>query len=208
MGKLWQSHLGLTLSASPRASCIRPPPDATNRNYDRHGRLGLLKVDRWLKGAPREEVKVIYPAHMSYLDKKASVWMLQWNDACKAYQFEFLFGPRVEDAPVLAKILREQADQVFSDDHHGVKYWIQPLPSLDGFGRDIEIETLLEGDLSRVRLEISADGRAVDPKQLNDYRWGFVSIPKMGAGDHSISVTLVNGAYRTTVGPYVVNVER
>jgi hypothetical protein len=184
------------------------PPALTNRNDDRRGRLGLLRVDRWLKGAPREEVNVIYSAQNSYLGKGTAVWMLQWNQACRAYQFETLFAPRLEEAPALDKILREQADQVLLDDHHGVKYWIQALSSLDGFGRDVEIETVLEGDLSKVRLEISADGRTVDPKLLNDYRWGFVSVPKMGAGDHSISVTLANGAYRTTVGPFLVTVER
>lgn len=171
-------------------------------------KLGVLQVDRWLKGAPREKTEVIYPVEDSYLDHQTSVWLLQWNEGCKAYQFDHFFGPTVEEVPLLEKTLKEQAEQVFLDDHHGVKYWIQPLDSLDGFGRDVEIETVLEGDLSQVRLEVSVDGRPVEPKQLNDFRWGFISVPRMGGGDHTILVNLLNGPYRTTAGPFIVTVER
>lgn len=49
---------------------------------------------------------------------------------------------------------------------------------------------------------------SIDPKQLNDFRWGFISVPNVSGGDHTISVTLVNGPYRTTAGPFSVTVER
>ncbi|MBS2039858.1 hypothetical protein JST97_33040 [bacterium] len=165
--------LGEVVSESPgpdvdpepsRFLYVTPPVFRNNTKYDRPGKLGLLRVERWLKGAPREEVRVIYSAQESYLNKGNSVWMLQWNEACKAYQFDLLFGPRVKDVPDLEKILKAQAEQPLLDDHHGVKYLIQPLNSLDGFGRDVEIETVLEGDLSHVRLEVSADGHFHRPE--------------------------------------------
>ena len=211
LGQVVSELPGPDFTREPSHFCYISPPIFGGTKYNRRGKLGLLRVERWLKGSARDDVKVIYSAGESYLDKKASIWILQWNETYQAYQFDFfslLIGPPVDDAPLLGKVLKEQADQVLLDDHHGVKYWIQPLASMDGWGRDVEIETVLEGNLSQVRLEVSADGKAVDPKRLNDFRWGFISVPDMGGGDHAITVTLVNGPYRTNAGPFVVTVER
>lgn len=65
----------------------------------------MRRIERWLKGEPCEEVKIIFSADQTYLQRQPSIWMLQWNEASKAYQFEFLFGPRVKDAPTQMPLL-------------------------------------------------------------------------------------------------------
>lgn len=207
LGQVVSEWPGPDFEPEPSHFMYFPRSPFRNPNFDRRGKLGLLRVDRWFKGGPGGEVRVVYSARESQLNKEPSIWTLQWNEVCKAYQFDFLFGPSVDDAPVLDQVLKEQAEQVMLDDQHGIKYLIQPLDSIDGLGRDVKFETLLEGDLSQVRLEVSADGRPVDPEQLNDFHWGFISIPHLSDGDHTISIILVNGPHRTTAGPFVVTVE-
>ncbi len=207
VGQVVAESPGPDIEPDPSRFLYMTPPIFGNRNYDRSGKFGVLRVDRWIKGAPREEVKVIHSAQTSYLAKEASVWMLQWNEACKAYQFDFLFGPGMQDVPDLGRIVKAQSEQVLLSDHHGLKYWIQPISGpKDYHHRNVEIETVVEGDLSQVQLEVWADDQPIDPSQINDFRWGFISIPNLSVGNHTISVSLVNGPYRTAAGKFQATV--